>query len=314
MSRNGHRDNSFYLSEKEVIQRARRSTDLHYRHDRSLDLDAARVELQTRIPIEAPPPQSRLRQARASISFAVRHVPWDWRALFRNPLWFGLGVFVFPVVTFVVVILVCLNGHPHAQQAAETVRKDLPRPSATAHRAVHPGPAEDHPAKVPSARSKRQADEDGSQDQPPPQVADRPPAAIDVTIGARVGSVLSVGVTLSGAGSQGTWQAGLDLAVDPATAVCSLTGLSSGSPGLAQLLAALTAPVAVTVHTSSGRPLQVEIMRTGIPAQPLSCTVPDSAPTAAPTDAGRATSLPGTLGNVIGSATSVPLLQPLGNS
>ena len=57
--------------EEEVIWQARRSAELHYSHELDIDIDAVYADLRQRVPIQAPPPRSRLHQTWASFTWRV---------------------------------------------------------------------------------------------------------------------------------------------------------------------------------------------------------------------------------------------------
>ena len=102
-----HNDGPGDEDEEEVIRLARTYAELYYRHDLHIDIDALCAELRWRVPVAAPPPQTRFQQARVSIARAWRQVPWDWRAPIRSLSRIAV-IIGFGAITVVIVLLLAL--------------------------------------------------------------------------------------------------------------------------------------------------------------------------------------------------------------
>ena len=304
--------------DEEIIRLARDSSELHYRHEIDIDIDAMREDLRRRVPIEAQPPQSRHRQAWVSISHAGRQVPWDSRTIHRHPFVVLFAALAVATVVATFVLLVRDPG-PLMPGTAGAGRGAGDGGSSISSSTV---PGRHHPlagqATSPYAGQKTSTagHTEGAQP-PPPRPADRPasgtpPLAVDISLGGKSGSLIGLDVTVKGPGSgRIAMRASLRVSVDPATAACSLTGLGHGDLGVSQLLAGLKAPVRMEVQLGSGRPLVIQLSPTGVPSQPLSCSIPGpDSQLSRPDGAVSSGSLAGTAGKILGGAvSSIPLLS-----
>jgi hypothetical protein len=308
----------------EIIRLARKFTELHYQHDLHIDIDALRADILQRVPIAAPPPQTRFQQVRVSISRARQQVSWDWRAPIRRPYAIPLAFFIGTIATIALLVIgdpLVVHYFAHlmpekrsAQQAAE-----ISTPF------ISPSPARSH--KRPAAAQATTNQTYGTQSAPRLPANNSTtgkPTSIDITVGSPSGSLISLNVTLTSQGNGGIGLgASLGVTIDPAEAVCRLEPLGNGNPHISQLLAELRTPVNVQVATGPDH-LVVQMSPTGVRSQPLNCSVLSSnaqpglpadsngtSPTAGTSgtdpaaDVGSTGSLSRTAGKVLGTVISI---------
>ena len=140
-------------------------------------------------------------------------------------------------------------------------------------------------------------------------------AAIEITVGGTRGSLISLDVALAGQGSGTGLHASLGVTVDPTAAACTLQQLGI-DPAISRQLSGLQEPASVRVDSESSHPLVIRLSPTGVPSQPLNCTVlspgaqsslPAAAGTTAPTAAASSTnSVSGTVGRILSAVDPIP--------
>jgi len=309
----------------EIIRLARKFTELHYRHDLHVDIEALRADILRRVPAAAPPPQTRFQQVRVSISRARQQVPWDWRAPIRRPYAIPL-IFLIGTIVAIVIFVVSRPLVIHYFKDPAHKKTSAQQAAAISTPSLSPFPVRSYRQPAPARGTVNRTD--GTQSAPrlpANNSAAGKPTSIEITVGGPSGSLISLNVTLTGQGSGGIGlRASLGVTIDPAAAVCRLRPFGNGHPDIWQLLAGLKTPVSVKVETGPGHPLVVQMSPTGVPSQPLSCSVlgsgarsgiPADTSGAGPTagtsgtdpaaDVGGTSSLSGTVGKVLEAVISI---------
>jgi len=299
----------------EIIRLARKFTELHYRHDLRLDIDALHADIRRRVPIAAPPPLNWLQQVRISVSRARRQVPWDWRAPVRRPYAILLIFFLSTIVAIAVLFVHYPKRIAPENSSAQPVMAAIWKPSPVASSST--------PVTTPGF-----GNASGAKSARGPQANNSTAGKltlVGITLGTPSKSAVSLDVALAGQWSVGIGlRASLGVTIDPAEAVCRLQLPGNGNPDFSQLLVGLKTPINIKVETGPGNPLVVQISPTGIPSRPLNCSVLSSdahlgRPAATsgtglttgtggtdPTvGADGANSLSGTVGKILGAVTPI---------
>jgi hypothetical protein len=314
MTRSDPSDSDGRLRGDEPVKLPRNSRKRRYGQE--IDISARQTDFRQCIVGEIPPPQSLRRQLRKALSIGWRRLQWDWLAPLKQP-WI-IALLSLTLVATIVLVLVHHLLHegpsPSGTQGAEQAAGSSSSSVTSPHRPYQKRLIADQ---MPSRHVRGDNNEAGSTGgeqhlsrHPPGKPANDKPLTVYVTIGGS-GALVSVNITVPDPKADAIpLQASLGVAVDPTSAACQPTHLDTSDPGIPNLLAALKAPLLARFQAGLGHPLTIQLSPTGVPSHPLGCSVTSpGGSSGTPVVAGNSSSLLGTAGDILGSVSSIPLLQ-----
>jgi hypothetical protein len=272
------------------------------------DIDAPHVDLDAAFSEFDLAPRSYLRESCDAASASWTRLSLDWLAPLKQP--WAIPLLCAAVITAVVLIVMALSIVLGALPRAPAVSQP---PSSQDIQSTQSGAPETGQASPPV-----QASNNGSSDMrvagttqssaplksEGKGVADRNWLVVSAQVGAEVGSIVTLNVTLAlqdgGHGSQ--LEANVRIAIDPlSSTTCGLVYLGDNNPAIPALLSEEKTPVQVTARAES-RPITILVSSTSITSQPLRCSARESGEQPSiPVTTGQS-SLAGGASSILGSA------------